>query len=170
MSPNDNVAESQSHRSSIPKAIIVTFIASFISIAVKYIIMIFRFGDNAAKENTPKFEVAMWIFFFAFLLVIRHQLRVVFIDSVYVRAMEKKSEKLVLGLLLIIATMGGLVFSICGIGLYVVSWFMVIYSSLFTSMGIWHKNSARMIDDSSINFLWNTIIVTSIACLQPGQQ
>lgn len=170
MSPNDDKSEDRTHSTLVPKAIIVTFVASFISITAKFLLMaLIPSVDNTTQEGTSHLEISNWLLFFIFILVIRHQLRVVFIDSVYVKAMEKKSERAVLGLLLVIAVMGSLVFPICGLGLKATSWFMVIYTFLFTFLGVCMLGGQRYSPEQQEigNENWNLVlsVMIDVGCL-----
>lgn len=118
-------------------AILVTFLSTFISLTVSFIIISIRNGviHNAVFDLNKITQVDFWIIFMIFLLIIRHHLRVIFLDTVYNKLIEKSYDKIVTWLLLLIATMGSVIFLILGFGVTVAALYMLIYSFLFTILG-----------------------------------
>ena len=129
--------KTQSTPQQLPRAILVTFLASFISVTIAFFIIIFEKPlQTMIGEDLVEMKAATWLLVFVFILVMRHQLRVIFLDSVYVKSIEINLERVVYWLLLAIATMGSLVFFIFKFGIKIATWYMAVYSALFTVLGI----------------------------------
>ncbi len=160
-----NNSNSSQERNVLPKAILVTFLSTFISLFIVFLFIYFKGPiENIIGDDLLKIKATKWLLFFVFILVIRHQLRVVFIDFVYVKSMEIKLEKIVLWLLLLIAIMGSMVFYIFNYGVLIASWFMVVYTFLFLLLSIFmlggQKNSPteKKTKKENINAIISTII------------
>ena len=115
-----------------PKAVTVTFLATFVTIIVTYALYMFdsSIRDYISSEKVIQARGDFWILGLVALIVGRHNLRVFFIDSVYSGKGERRDEQRWLFVLFLIAIMGGSVFLIFGYGLVVGSIFMVAYSFL----------------------------------------
>lgn len=121
-----------------PKAIFASFFATFISLLVTLILIFIKVSLKIETDSSVTYgTVAYVLLFFIFILVFRHQLRVVFIDSVYVKSIELGLNKNVLRLLIVTASMGSLVILVFfTFGLTAVSWFMVFYCLFFIILGL----------------------------------
>ena len=115
-----------------PKAVTVTFLATFVTIIVTFAFYMFdsSIRDYISSEKLMQARGDFWILGLVALIVGRHNLRVFFIDSVYSGKGGRRDEQRWLFVLFLIAIMGGSVFLIFGYGLVVGSIFMVAYSFL----------------------------------------
>lgn len=160
----DNSKNIQKEKEATPKAILVTFLATFVSLTITFLIIALK--NRLAKDVlTEVAQINFWILLLVFILIIRHNLRVVFLDTVYIKLIEKSYEKGIIWLLLFIATMGSIVFLVLGFGLTVAALYMLIYSFLFTILGILML-AGRLTepkDKKNLNAVWSVII--DIICI-----
>ncbi len=161
-SPKESVKSTV--KETTPKAIVVTFLATFISLTITFLIITLKNGFVFDVVNEAS-KINFWILLLVFILIIRHHLRVIFIDTVYIKLIEKSYEIGIIWLLLFIASMGSIVFLILGFGLKVAALYMLIYSFLFVLLGL-SLLAGRITtpkDKKNLNAFWSVFI--DIICL-----
>lgn len=110
-----------------PIGIQVSFIATFITIIIQF--YLFYIGQGIDFDIQLPYKE--WFLVFVCILVLRHNLRIVFIDSSASFDIDKSWRKFSLWYLFPLAVMGGLTLITLGLNLYVGSIFLLLYTVLF---------------------------------------
>ncbi len=112
-----------------PTGIVISFIAGFVGIGISAVLFYFKPELVAIIGTTA---LPSWYIFLVVALIIRHQLRVVFIDSTAAIEIKNGFLKAAVSLLIPLAVMGSIALSVTDIHLLIGAIYMFIYSALFT--------------------------------------
>ena len=124
-SPEELAQKAKEH----PIGIVVTFLAGFLTISVSFVL--FYFKDQIENFMPSPLPYKEWLLLLAFLLAIRHQMRVIFLDSKVGKRIQRDNAKKATRLLVPLTVMGGLGLTFFGYHLMIGSLFMVTYCIVF---------------------------------------